>query len=84
MLLQIPLSKIEANFNLEIKEPPHSNVGLSSYWYKMEKLVIRVCSGIFYCITVFFGIPLLLGLVSYERNGQDPMKRNQMDMVRIV
>ncbi len=31
----------------------------------------------------FLGNPMLIGLVDYERNGNDPLKRNLIDMVRL-
>ena len=40
--------------------------------------VIVVC---YWSICFFLGSLLLLGLIDYERNGGDPMKRNIIDMV---
>ncbi len=48
----------------------------------METIAAKILSAVLYAI-LLLGIPLLLGLVDYEQNGQDQLKRNLNDMVRI-
>ncbi len=48
----------------------------------MNPIFPKVLTILLYGGILFLGCPLLIGLVDFERNGQDPLKRNLIDMVR--
>ena len=47
----------------------------------MNPIFLKVLTILLYGGMLFLGCPLLIGLVDFERNGQDPLKRNLIDMV---
>ena len=47
----------------------------------MTRIILKISAILIYGGLLLFGVPLLLGIADYERNGQDPMKRNLIDMV---
>ncbi len=47
----------------------------------MDAISAQNLSVFYMCLCVFWGAPLIIGIIHYEIYGGDPMKRNLIDMV---